>query len=56
MPDDIGGIVSFLASSDAAYITGENIVVAGISNQYISNLNLNLKSTNPTHMKLILPL
>lgn len=27
--DDIGGIVSFLASQDAAYITGENIVVAG---------------------------
>jgi len=29
VPDDIGGIVSFLASADAAYITGENIVVAG---------------------------
>jgi len=29
IPDDIGGIVSFLASDDSAYITGENIVVAG---------------------------
>ena len=28
-PEDIGGIVSFLCSSDAAYITGENIVVGG---------------------------
>eukprot|EP00088_Acartia_fossae_P059717 TRINITY_DN7117_c0_g1_i1.p1 TRINITY_DN7117_c0_g1~~TRINITY_DN7117_c0_g1_i1.p1 ORF type:complete len:291 (-),score=62.37 TRINITY_DN7117_c0_g1_i1:324-1157(-) len=29
VPDDIGGIVSFLVSEDAAYVTGENIVVAG---------------------------
>ena len=28
-PEDIGGIVSFLCSDDASYITGENIVVAG---------------------------
>jgi len=28
-PEDIGGIVSFLCSSEAAYITGENIVVGG---------------------------
>lgn len=28
-PDEIGGIVSFLASEDASYITGENFVVAG---------------------------
>ncbi|CAG7821481.1 unnamed protein product [Allacma fusca] len=28
-PDEIGGIVSFLCSDDASYITGENIVVAG---------------------------
>lgn len=27
--EEIGGIVSFLCSSDASYITGENIVVAG---------------------------
>ena len=29
VPDEIGGIVSFLSSSDASYITGENFVVAG---------------------------
>jgi dehydrogenase/reductase SDR family protein 4 len=28
-PDEIGGIVSFLCSKDASYITGENFVVAG---------------------------
>ena len=28
-PEEIGGIVSFLSSDDASYITGENIVVAG---------------------------
>ena len=28
-PDECGGIVSFLASDDASYITGETIVVAG---------------------------
>eukprot|EP00057_Strongylocentrotus_purpuratus_P001706 XP_001200926.2 PREDICTED: dehydrogenase/reductase SDR family member 4 [Strongylocentrotus purpuratus] len=28
-PDEISGIVSFLASDDASYITGENILVAG---------------------------
>lgn len=28
-PHEIGGIVSFLCSPDASYITGENIVVAG---------------------------
>ena len=28
-PEDIGGIVSFLCSNDASYITGENIVVSG---------------------------
>ena len=28
-PEDIGGIVSFLCSEEAAYITGENIVVGG---------------------------
>lgn len=27
--DDIAGIVAFLASNDAAYITGETIVAAG---------------------------
>lgn len=30
-PEDCAGIVSFLCSSDASYITGENIVVAGFS-------------------------
>lgn len=30
-PDDCAGIVSFLCSPDAGYITGENIVVAGFS-------------------------
>ena len=28
-PKDISGIVSFLCSKDASYITGENIVVGG---------------------------
>jgi len=28
-PDDIAGIVSFLSSDDASFITGENYVVAG---------------------------
>ncbi|XP_063951325.1 dehydrogenase/reductase SDR family member 4-like [Lytechinus pictus] len=28
-PDEIAGIVSFLASDDASYITGENMLVAG---------------------------
>jgi len=32
VPDDIGGIVSFLSSDEAAYITGESIVVAGGTN------------------------
>ncbi|XP_054988596.1 dehydrogenase/reductase SDR family member 2, mitochondrial-like [Sorex araneus] len=30
-PEDCAGLVSFLCSSDASYITGENIVVAGYS-------------------------
>uniref|UniRef100_A0A8D2AHQ5 Dehydrogenase/reductase SDR family member 2 n=1 Tax=Sciurus vulgaris TaxID=55149 RepID=A0A8D2AHQ5_SCIVU len=30
-PEDCAGIVSFLCSSDASYITGENITVAGYS-------------------------
>ncbi|XP_012589473.1 PREDICTED: dehydrogenase/reductase SDR family member 2, mitochondrial isoform X6 [Condylura cristata] len=30
-PEDCAGIVSFLCSPDASYITGENIVVAGFS-------------------------
>ena len=29
LPEEIGGIVSFLSSEDASYITGENIVVSG---------------------------
>ncbi|XP_018570098.1 dehydrogenase/reductase SDR family member 4-like [Anoplophora glabripennis] len=28
-PEDVSGIVAFLASDDAAYITGENIIAAG---------------------------
>ncbi|XP_023563492.1 dehydrogenase/reductase SDR family member 2, mitochondrial [Octodon degus] len=32
-PEDCAGLVSFLCSSDASYITGENIVVAGFSPQ-----------------------
>lgn len=28
-PKEIGGIVSFLVSEDASYITGETIVAAG---------------------------
>lgn len=28
-PDEIGGVIAFLASDDASYITGETIVVAG---------------------------
>nr|XP_004661815.2 dehydrogenase/reductase SDR family member 2, mitochondrial-like [Jaculus jaculus] len=30
-PEDCAGLVSFLCSPDASYITGENIVVAGLS-------------------------
>nr|XP_048301302.1 dehydrogenase/reductase SDR family member 2, mitochondrial-like [Myodes glareolus] len=30
-PEDCAGIVSFLCSSDASYITGENIIAAGFS-------------------------
>ncbi|KAB7504489.1 Dehydrogenase/reductase SDR family member 4 [Armadillidium nasatum] len=29
MPDDISGVVAFLCSDDARYVTGENIVAAG---------------------------
>lgn len=29
MPDEIGSVAAFLASSDASYITGETIVVSG---------------------------
>ena len=29
LPEDCGSVVSFLASNDAAFITGENIVAAG---------------------------
>ncbi|XP_002753693.1 dehydrogenase/reductase SDR family member 2, mitochondrial isoform X2 [Callithrix jacchus] len=32
-PEDCAGIVSFLCSPDASYITGENIVVAGFSSR-----------------------
>jgi meso-butanediol dehydrogenase/(S,S)-butanediol dehydrogenase/diacetyl reductase len=28
-PDDVAGVVSFLASPDAGYITGQSIVVDG---------------------------
>lgn len=28
-PQDIAGAVAFLSSSDAAYVTGETLVVAG---------------------------
>lgn len=28
-PEDIAGAVAFLASGDAAYVTGETLVVAG---------------------------
>ena len=28
-PDECAGIVSFLVSNDASYITGETIVIAG---------------------------
>lgn len=28
-PDEIGGVIAFLASDDASYITGETVVVAG---------------------------
>ncbi|KAM5235501.1 dehydrogenase/reductase SDR family member 2, mitochondrial-like [Ctenodactylus gundi] len=33
-PEDCAGLVSFLCSSDASYITGENIVVAGFSPRF----------------------
>jgi len=29
MPEDVAGTVAFLASDDAAYITGQEIVVSG---------------------------
>lgn len=29
LPEDIAGCVAFLASDDASYITGENIVIMG---------------------------
>lgn len=29
LPHDVGGVIAFLASEDAAYVTGETIVVAG---------------------------
>lgn len=29
VPEDVAGLVSFLASDDASYINGENIVIAG---------------------------
>ena len=29
VPNDIGGVVAFLCSDDASYITGEGIVPAG---------------------------
>ncbi|XP_047718058.1 dehydrogenase/reductase SDR family member 2, mitochondrial isoform X3 [Prionailurus viverrinus] len=32
-PEDCAGLVSFLCSPDASYITGENIVVAGFSSR-----------------------
>jgi meso-butanediol dehydrogenase/(S,S)-butanediol dehydrogenase/diacetyl reductase len=28
-PEDVAGVVSFLASPDAAYVTGQSIVVDG---------------------------
>ena len=28
-PEEVGGVVAFLASPDAAYITGETIILAG---------------------------
>jgi len=28
-PEDVAGVVAFLASADAAYITGETVIVAG---------------------------
>jgi NAD(P)-dependent dehydrogenase (short-subunit alcohol dehydrogenase family) len=32
-PEECAGLVSFLCSSDASYITGENIMVAGFSSK-----------------------
>lgn len=28
-PDDIAGVAAFLASNDAAYVTGETVVASG---------------------------
>ncbi|ELT97291.1 hypothetical protein CAPTEDRAFT_197417 [Capitella teleta] len=28
-PDEVASVITFLASDDAAYITGENIIIAG---------------------------
>jgi NAD(P)-dependent dehydrogenase (short-subunit alcohol dehydrogenase family) len=38
VPDDIAGVVSFLASSDARFITGENIRVDGGMESHIATL------------------